>query len=259
MGVHKCRSRRGISEPEVQVVGQGVGRRGQAAGIRLGEPDQAGVEGRRPAIQGPASAVEAHLREHRYRRRDRDSVDAEPPPVQTEVVADADAERVGESALYNHPARAHPRSLGDVRLVHGCPRGLRIEPMRHESSTVVAVVGEFGNGLLAGLTQSPNVSVARVPDDAAGQPSADEAVAGRRPGWEAGALALREAARRRSTYVIVPDDPLAEVAAAWRAMWELPGGSGGSSRTGRPRCGGEVRGTRRRGAGRLARQAVRAA
>ena len=29
--------------------------------------------------------------------------------------------------------------------------------------------------------------------------------------------------------------------------------------TGRPRCGGEVRGTRRRGAGRLARQAVRAA
>ena len=123
MCVHKCRSRRGISEPQVQVVGQGVGRRGQAASVRLGEPDQAGVEGRRPAIQGPAAAVEAHLREHRYRRRDRDSVDAEPPPVQTEVVADADAERVGEGALYNHPARAHPR------LVHGCPR--LVPSLRH--------------------------------------------------------------------------------------------------------------------------------
>jgi hypothetical protein len=106
--------------------------------------------------------------------------------------------------------------------------------MRRESSTVVAVVGEFGDGLLPGLTQSPNVSVARAPNNAAGQPSADEAAAGHRPGWEAGALALREAARRRSTYVIVPDDPLADVAAAWRAMWELPGGSGGSGGPGGP-------------------------
>jgi hypothetical protein len=106
--------------------------------------------------------------------------------------------------------------------------------MRRESSTVVAVVGAFGDGLLAGLTQSPNVSVARAPDDPAGKPPVDAAAAGRRPGWEAGALALREAARRRSTYVIVPDDPLAEVAAAWRAMWELPGGSGGSGGPGGP-------------------------
>jgi hypothetical protein len=106
--------------------------------------------------------------------------------------------------------------------------------MRRESSTVVAVVGEFGDGLLAGLTQSPNVSVARAPGDADGQPPGDGAAAGHRPGWEAGALALREAARRRSTYVIVPDDPLAEVAAAWRAMWELPGGSGGPGGPGGP-------------------------
>ena len=34
--------------------------------------------------------------------------------------------------------------------------------------------------------------------------------------------------------MIVPDDPLAEVAAAWRAMWELPGGSGGSGGSGGP-------------------------
>jgi len=34
---------------------------------------------------------------------------------------------------------------------------------------------------------------------------------------------MREAARRRSTYVIVPEDPLRDVAERWRAMWEVPG------------------------------------
>jgi len=93
--------------------------------------------------------------------------------------------------------------------------------MRRESSTVVVLVGEADDGLLAGLAQSPNVSVARAPaaeKSGAGQPE------GARPGWETGALAMREAARRRSTYVIVPDDPLSEVADLWRAMWEVPGG-----------------------------------
>jgi len=90
--------------------------------------------------------------------------------------------------------------------------------MRRESSTVVVLVGEVDEGLLAGLGRSPNVSLARAP--ATGPPATDEAAAAR-PGWQAGALAMREAARRRSTYVIVPDDPLAEVAAAWRAMWDV--------------------------------------
>ena len=98
--------------------------------------------------------------------------------------------------------------------------------MRRESSTVVVVVGEVGDGLLAGLGRSPNVSVARAPAAGADAPTAEEPAAVR-PGWEAGALAMREAARRRSTYVIVPDDPLADVAAAWRAMWEVPGGAAG--------------------------------
>jgi len=75
--------------------------------------------------------------------------------------------------------------------------------MRRESSTVVVLVGEVGDGLLAGLGRSPNVSVARAPAAGAGQPAAEEPTAAR-PGWEAGALAMREAARRRSTYVIVP-------------------------------------------------------
>jgi len=98
--------------------------------------------------------------------------------------------------------------------------------MRHESSTVVVLAGEVGEGLVDGLGRSPNVSVARAPAAAAGQP--DERAAAR-PGWEAGALAMREAARRRSTYVIVPDDPLAEVAAAWRAMWDVAAGPGGAA------------------------------
>ena len=41
---------------------------------------------------------------------------------------------------------------------------------------------------------------------------------------------MREAARRRSTYVIVPEDPLAAVAAQWRAMWQEASGLAGSAR-----------------------------
>jgi hypothetical protein len=80
-------------------------------------------------------------------------------------------------------------------------------------------------GLLASLSRSPNVSIARAPAAGAGQ-TGPEGPAAARPGWEMGALALREAARRSSTYVIVPDDPLADVAAAWRAMWDVAGGPG---------------------------------
>jgi len=100
--------------------------------------------------------------------------------------------------------------------------------MRRETSTVVALVGEIGDGLLAGLTRSPGVSVARAAEAGTGSPAAGEPAAAR-PGWEAGALDLREAARHGSMYVIVPDDPLAGVAAAWRAMWDVPAGPGGAS------------------------------
>jgi hypothetical protein len=95
--------------------------------------------------------------------------------------------------------------------------------MRRESSTMVVLVGEVGEGLLAALGRSGNVSVARAP--AAGQP-AEAQPAQPRPGWQAGALAMREAAGRQSAYVIVPDDPLADVAAAWRAMWDVASGPG---------------------------------
>jgi hypothetical protein len=98
--------------------------------------------------------------------------------------------------------------------------------VRHESSTVVALVGEVSGGLLAQLAAFANISVARAP-----VPEADGSASQtpeRRPGWERGAEAMREAARQRSTYVFVPDDPLAEVAAQWRAMWQLGSGTGSS-------------------------------
>jgi hypothetical protein len=100
--------------------------------------------------------------------------------------------------------------------------------MRRETSTVVALVGEIGNGLLAGLARSPGVSVARAAEAGTGPPAAAEPPPAR-PGWQAGALDLREAARHRSMYVIVPDDPLAGVAAAWRGMWAGPAGPSGAA------------------------------
>jgi hypothetical protein len=100
--------------------------------------------------------------------------------------------------------------------------------MRRESSTVVVLVGEIDDRLVAGLGRSPNVSVARAPAAAADQPAAAEPAAVR-PSWETGALAMRAAGRRRSAYVIVPEDPLADIAAEWRAMWGTPGGSRGAA------------------------------
>jgi hypothetical protein len=98
--------------------------------------------------------------------------------------------------------------------------------MRRETSTVVVFVGETDEGMLAELARSPNVSVARAP---AAQTLPDGQAAPARAGLEAGAAAMREAARRRSTYVIVPDDPLADVAARWREMWDVPGGQAGAA------------------------------
>ena len=88
--------------------------------------------------------------------------------------------------------------------------------MRRESSTVVVLVGEVTDRLLSRLAQSANVSVARSPEKDL-------------PAWEAGAQALRAAARLRSTYVVVTDDPLADVAASWQAMWDLSSGAGAAA------------------------------
>ncbi len=96
---------------------------------------------------------------------------------------------------------------------------------------MVALVGDVTSDLLASLRRTPNVAVARPPADAAGEADRKPAdsPAAIRPGWEAGAQAMREAARLRSMYVIVPADPLAEVAASWQQMWDPAAGSPGSA------------------------------
>jgi hypothetical protein len=97
--------------------------------------------------------------------------------------------------------------------------------MRRESSTVIALVGHVSGALLGALTGPGNVSVVRAagwhPPAAAGAAGPDPAV----PAWEPGARAMREAARRRATYVVVANDPLAGVASAWRDMWDVAAGS----------------------------------
>jgi hypothetical protein len=93
--------------------------------------------------------------------------------------------------------------------------------MRRETSTVVALVGEVDEPLLAELGHSPNVAVVRAPASARTAGAQDASLL---PAWETGAAALREAARRSSPYVLVADDPLADVSSAWREMWEPAGG-----------------------------------
>lgn len=100
--------------------------------------------------------------------------------------------------------------------------------MRRESATIVVLAGPVSAELLAALARSPNISVLRGGADPPAQNSADPGPEPR-PGWEAGALAMREAARRRSTFVVAADDPLAGVASAWRAMWEPAAGPAGAS------------------------------
>lgn len=95
---------------------------------------------------------------------------------------------------------------------------------------MVALVGPVSSGLLAALAGSPNVAVVRAADASAGGPQATAAEAGPGGGWQRGAQAMREAARRRSTYVVVADDPLAGVAAAWQAMWAVAAGPDAAAR-----------------------------
>jgi hypothetical protein len=86
--------------------------------------------------------------------------------------------------------------------------GAIIGPVRRNPATVVVLAGHASDGLLAAVGRSMNVVLVR-PDDSAG-------------GLDAAAGALRRAAGISSPYVLVAADPLAAVAAEWRAMWEVP-------------------------------------
>jgi hypothetical protein len=79
---------------------------------------------------------------------------------------------------------------------------------------VVVVVGEVRAALLAAVAQSSNIALVHPPGD---EPDR----------LTAAARALAEAGRRSAPFVLVPADPLAGVAAQWRAMWDLSAGTPG--------------------------------
>jgi hypothetical protein len=80
--------------------------------------------------------------------------------------------------------------------------------VRRNPATVVVLAGHPSEGLLAAVDRAANVVLVR-PEDSA-------------EGLDAAAGALRRAAGISSAYVLVTADPLAAVAAEWRAMWEIP-------------------------------------
>jgi hypothetical protein len=85
--------------------------------------------------------------------------------------------------------------------------------VRKNPSTVVVLAGQPSEALLGAVSRFMNVSLVR--------PEPGEAGGGEASGIDAAAAALRRAAGISSPYVMVAADPLAAVAAQWRAMWEV--------------------------------------
>ena len=83
--------------------------------------------------------------------------------------------------------------------------------MRRNSSTVVVLAGPAPGEVRAAVGRSMNVTLIRPeePADSGGD------------GLAAAADALRRAGRTTSPYALVAADPLAAVAASWRAMWDV--------------------------------------
>ena len=83
--------------------------------------------------------------------------------------------------------------------------------MRRNSSTVVVLAGPAPGEVLAAVGRSMNVTLIRPeePADSGGD------------GLAAAAGALQRAGRATSPYALVAADPLAAVAASWRAMWDV--------------------------------------
>jgi hypothetical protein len=83
--------------------------------------------------------------------------------------------------------------------------------MRRNASTVVVLAGSAPGEVLAAVGRSMNVTLIRPQEPV---DSGDD-------GIEAAAEALQRAGRATSPYALVPADPLAAVAAGWRAMWDV--------------------------------------
>jgi hypothetical protein len=86
--------------------------------------------------------------------------------------------------------------------------------MRRNPSTVVVLAGQAPDAMLAAVGRSMNVVLVRPEESGSGSGSGDA--------LETAAGVLRRAAGISSPYVLVTADPLAAVAADWRAMWEIP-------------------------------------
>jgi hypothetical protein len=91
--------------------------------------------------------------------------------------------------------------------------------MRRNASTVVVLPGPAPAEVLSAVGRSMNVALIQ-PND----PVDDDG-----DGLTAAAGALQQAGRSTSAYALVPADPLAAVAASWRAMWDVsrPEGAAG--------------------------------
>jgi hypothetical protein len=83
--------------------------------------------------------------------------------------------------------------------------------MRRSASTVVVLAGPAPGEVLAAVGRSMNVALIRPEDHA---DTNGDAMA-------AAAAALHQAGRVTSPYALVTADPLAAVAASWRAMWDV--------------------------------------
>ena len=83
--------------------------------------------------------------------------------------------------------------------------------MRRNSSTVVVLAGPAPGEVLAAVGRSMNVTLIRPeePADSGGD------------GLTTAADALQRAGRATAPYALVAADPLAAVAASWRAMWDV--------------------------------------
>jgi hypothetical protein len=83
--------------------------------------------------------------------------------------------------------------------------------MRRNASTVVVLPGPAPAEVLSAVGRSMNVALIQPSD-----PVDDDD-----DGLAAAAGALQQAGRSTSAYALVPADPLAAVAASWRAMWDV--------------------------------------
>jgi hypothetical protein len=89
--------------------------------------------------------------------------------------------------------------------------------VRHNPSTVVVLAGQPQDTVLSAIGKSLNVVLVRPDGDGTrGRGGANDG-----GGIEAAVWALRRAAGISAPYVLVAADPLAAVAAEWRAMWEI--------------------------------------